>query len=425
MSDFLVLAKKEIKNLMRDKKLLFGLIIVPLIIYPAMGKMMQFGIESATKTTHVAIVNFDDGKYGELLIRALNVTPNVTVTVIEAGSVDDALRKALEENQNVLVVIPHNFSEIIESNEVATVQVYGVFRGIGSGMRESVSAGRINAVISVLSEEIAKLKVQELGAKNPDAVLHPIRAESKSYILGRIVNVPPAVVSQVLASQSYGLPLIVFLMVMITSQMSAGAVASEKENKTLETLLTLPVRRTTIVASKITGTAIMGVIAALAYMIGLKQYMASFGTQTGVSLSELGLSVTPAGLVLFGVVIFLTIAFSLSLAMLLAVFAEDVQSANTFVSSVILPLAFPSFVLMFVDIDQLPAIGKYLLLASPFTHPVIDYRYVIAKNYMALGVSIAYLLIVAGVTLYVTARVFASEKILTARLGWGKRRKRE
>ena len=424
MSDFLVLAKKEIKNLMRDRKLIFGLIIVPLIVYPALGKMMQFGFESATKETHVAIVNFDDGKYGELLIKALNVTPNVTVTVISAGSVDDALRKALQENQNVLVVIPHNFSESIESDEAATVQIYGVFKEIGSGMRESVSEGRINAVINVLSEEIAKLKVRELGAKNPDAVLHPIRAESKSYLLGRIVDVPPTVVSQVLASQSYGLPLIVFLMVMITSQMSAGVVASEKENKTLETLLTLPVRRTTIVASKITGTAVMGVIAALAYMIGLRQYMAGFG-ETGVSLSELGLSITPAGLALFGVVVFLTIAFSLSLAMLLAVFAEDVQSANTVVSSVILPLAFPSFVLMFVDISQLSALWKYLLLASPFTHPVVDYRYLIAKDYTALGASIAYLAIVAGATLYVTARVFASEKILTARLGWGRQKGRE
>ena len=424
MSDFLVLARKEIKNLMRDRKLIFGLIIVPLIVYPALGKMMQFGFESATKETHVAIVNFDDGKYGELLIKALNVTPNVTITVISAGSVDDALRKALQENQNVLVVIPHNFSESIESDEAATVQIYGVFKEIGSGMRESVSEGRINAVINVLSEEIAKLKVRELGAKNPDAVLHPIRAESKSYLLGRIVDVPPTVVSQVLASQSYGLPLIVFLMVMITSQMSAGVVASEKENKTLETLLTLPVRRTTIVASKITGTAVMGVIAALAYMIGLKQYMAGFG-ETGVSLSELGLSITPAGLALFGVVVFLTIAFSLSLAMLLAVFAEDVQSANTVVSSVILPLAFPSFVLMFVDISQLSALWKYLLLASPFTHPVVDYRYLIAKDYTALGASIAYLAIVAGATLYVTARVFASEKILTARLGWGRQKGRE
>ena len=422
MSDFLVLAKKEIMNLMRDKKLLFGLIIVPLIIYPALGKMMQFGLESATKETHVAIVNFDEGKYGELLIKALNTSPNVSVTVISAPSVEEALSNALQEGQNVVVVIPQNFSESIESDRIATVEIYGVFKGLSSGMRESVSEGRINAIISVLSEEIARLKVNKLGASNPEAVLHPIRAESKSYFMGRIVDVSPTVVSQVLSSQSLSLPLIVFLMVTITAQMSAGAVAAEKENKTLETLLTLPVKRTTIVASKISGTAVMGLVAALAYMIGLRSYLGTFQTDTGISLEDLGLGITPVGMLLFALIVFLTIIFALSLAMLLAVYAEDVQSANTVVSSVILPLAFPAFLLMFIDLTQLPPVARYILLAIPFTHPIVGYRYAVTGEYSPMLFSIAYLGAIALVTLYLTARIFSSEKVLTAKISWGKKK---
>ncbi len=199
-----------------------------------------------------------------------------------------------------------------------------------------------------------------------------------------MVDVSPSLVSSVLASQSTSLPLIVFLMVTITAQMSAGAVAAEKENKTLETLLTLPVKRTTIVASKITGTAVMGLIAALAYMVGLRSYLGTFQTETGgISLSDLGLGgVTPeGGMLLFALVVFLTIVFALSLAMLLAVYAEDVQSANTVVSSVILPLAFPAFLLMFVDLSQLPVFARYGLLAIPFTHPIAAYRYAITGEY--------------------------------------------
>ncbi|MCD6525332.1 MAG: ABC transporter permease [Thermococcus sp.] len=422
MSDFLVLAKKEIMNLMRDKKLLFGLIIVPLIIYPALGKMMQFGLESATKETHVAIVNFDEGKYGELLIKALNTSPNVSVTVISAPSVEEALSNALQEGQNVVVVIPQNFSESIESDRIATVEIYGVFKGLSSGMRESVSEGRINAIISVLSEEIARLKVNKLGASNPEAVLHPIRAESKSYFMGRVVDVSPTVVSQVLSSQSLSLPLIVFLMVTITAQMSAGAVAAEKENKTLETLLTLPVKRTTIVASKISGTAVMGLVAALAYMIGLRSYLGTFQTDTGISLEDLGLGITPVGMLLFALIVFLTIIFALSLAMLLAVYAEDVQSANTVVSSVILPLAFPAFLLMFIDLTQLPPVARYILLAIPFTHPIVGYRYAVTGEYSPMLFSIAYLGAIALVTLYLTARIFSSEKVLTAKISWGKKK---
>ncbi|QDA32037.1 ABC transporter permease [Thermococcus indicus] len=425
MSDFWVMAKKELKNLFRDRKLLFGLIIVPLIIYPMMGKFIQVGMEQATGTTHVTIVNFDEGRYGKALVDALKTAPNTSVTLVNATTLEGALQWAVENKQNVLVVIPGDFSAKLTANETATVEIYGIFLSVGTGMKESVSEGRISAVIGILSEEIARLKVTALGAENPDAVLHPITVQSRSYINDRVVDVPPGVVSGVIASQAFTIPLIIFLMVMITSQMAAGAIASEKENKTLETLLTLPVPRTHIVGAKIFGTAMMGLVAAVAYMIGMRQYMGSFmGGDLGVSLGDLGLVVTPTGAALFALVVFLTIIIALSLAMIVATFAEDVQSATTLVSAVILPLAFPAFILMYTDIGDLPVVFQYVLKAIPFTHPILDYRYVLVENYRAIAVSAIYLAAIAVVILYATARLFSSERILTAQISWGRRKKK-
>ncbi len=425
MSDFWVMAMKELKNLFRDKKLVFGMVVVPLILLPLMGQAVNIGMEQAQKETHVTIANFDEGPYGALLIKSLQGAPNVTVTVVNATSVDEALRLAVREKQNVLVVIPSDFTSKLRANETATVEIYGIFTSIGPGMRESVSEGRINAVLEVLSEEIARLKVKALGANNPDAVLHPIRTVSKSFINGNVVDVPPTIVSSVIASQAFTIPLIVFMMVMITSQMAAGAIASEKENKTLETLLTLPVPRTHIVGAKIFGTAMMGLVSAIAYMVGMKYYMGSFGLgSSGVSLEDLGLEVTPTGAFLFAIVVFLTIIIALGLAMIVATFAEDVQSATTLVSATILPLAFPAFLLMYTDINDLPLAVKYILLAIPFTHPVVDYRYVLLSDYRPLLISLAYLAVIAVVTLYATARLFSSERIMTAQVSWG-RKKRE
>lgn len=155
----------------------------------------------------------------------------MTVTVISASSPEEALEKASAMEQNVLVVIPHNFSTAIENNQKAEVEIYGIFNTIGTGIRESVSEARIKVVLDVLSEELAKIKIKNAGFENPDAVLKPIEAVSRSVIRGRVVDVSPSLVSSVLASQSTSLPLIVFLMVTITAQMSAGAVAAEKENK--------------------------------------------------------------------------------------------------------------------------------------------------------------------------------------------------
>jgi len=389
MSDFWVLAKKELKNFFRDKKLLFGLVVVPLVLLPVLGHAFTMGIEQAKGTTHVAVANFDNGKYGRLLISVLRNSPNVSVVVVNASNVEEAISEALRLNQNVLVVIPPDFSKRLESNETATVELYGIFTTISTGMKESVSAGRISAILNVLSEGIAEIKVKNLGAKNPNAVLHPIVLKSESVINGRVVDVSPAIVSSIIVSQAMTIPLVVFMMVMVTSQMAAGAIASEKENKTLETLLTLPVPRTYIVASKIFGTAVMGLVAAVAYMIGMKYYMASFNTgTTGVSLQQLGLTVTPLGGLLFALAVFLTIIIALSLAMIVAVFAEDVQSATTLVSAVIMPLAFPAFLLMYTDINALSPVARYALLAIPFTHPIIDYRHVLMGSYRPVVFSV-------------------------------------
>ncbi|CAD5244855.1 ABC transporter permease [Thermococcus camini] len=425
MSDFWVMAKKELWNLFRDKKLVFGLVVVPLILLPVMGKAVNIGMEQAQGETHVAIVNFDDGKYGALLIKALEVAPNVTVTVVNATSLEGAIQQAVQNEQNVLVVIPPDFTAKLQANETATVEIYGIFTTISTGIKESVSEGRINAVLGILSDEIARIKVKNLGAGNPDAILQPIRIESKSVINNNVVNVSPTAVSSVIAAQAFTIPLIVFMMVMITSQMAAGAIASEKENKTLETLLTLPVARTKIVAAKIFGTAMMGLVAAIAYMIGMRYYMSSFGLgSSGVSLEDLGLVVTPTGALMFALVVFLTIIIALSLAMIVATFAEDVQSATTLVSAVILPLAFPAFLLMYTDINDLPAVVKYILLAVPFTHPVVDYRYVLLSSYTPIAISMAYLTVVAVVILYATAWLFSTERILTAGVSWGRRKKK-
>ncbi len=424
MEDFWILAGKEVKNLLRDKKLIFGLVVVPLILFPLLGQFTSMGVSSATGVTRVAIVNFDSGNYGGLLVKTLRASPNVSVTVISASSLEVALKNAENMGQNVLVVIPRTFSKRLSSSQTAPIEVYGIFHRIGAGMRESVSEGRVRSVITVLNREISFLKLKELGVNNPSAVMEPVRAVSYSVVKGRVLSVPPSVIAAAISSQAFSVPLIIFIMVTITSQMAAGSMAAEKENKTLETLLTLPVPRTTIVASKVFGTAVMGLIAAAAYTVGMRYYMGAFALKTSVNLSSIGLGISPVGMVLLATAVFLVMVFALSLSMLIAVFSEDVQTASTLVSAVVLPLAFPSFILMYTGLYSLPVSIRWLLLAIPFTHPIVDYRRLLVGDYSFVIFSIAYLIMIAILTLYVTARVFSTEKVLTAQVSWwsGKRR---
>jgi len=159
----------------------------------------------------------------------------------------------------------------------------------------------------------------------------------------------------------------------------------------------------------------MGLIAAISYMIGMRKYFSSF-TEMNINLSEIGIKIEPRSYALFAIIMFLTIVFAIALAMLLGVFAEDTKSANTLVSMVMMPLLFPTFAFMVVDLQSIPPLVRYTLYAIPFSHPVIASRAMLFGEYEVMLRSIIYLTLISLLTLYVTARLFSSEKLLTARL---------
>ena len=57
------------------------------------------------------------------------------------------------------------------------------------------------------------------------------------------------------------IPIVLFVIIMYSAQMVITAVAMEKQDKTLETLLTVPIPRTSVVTSKMLAGGIVGLMA--------------------------------------------------------------------------------------------------------------------------------------------------------------------
>jgi len=109
-------------------------------------------------------------------------------------------------------------------------------------------------------------------------------------------------------------------------------VASEKEEKTLETLLTLPINRTIILAGKLTGSILVAIVGAIAYLIGFSFYLNSFTgsfymnsftgiipTEAGVDLASIGLAPTFLSYVILGISLFMALLSALALAISISV----------------------------------------------------------------------------------------------------------
>jgi ABC-2 type transport system permease protein len=197
-------------------------------------------------------------------------------------------------------------------------------------------------------------------------------------------------------------------------------VASEKEVKTLETMLTMPVSRFTILLGKLSGSVVVAAVGALAYVVSLNYYMGSItftsATQPSVDLASVGLAPTLPAYIVLGASLFASLVSALALAIAVSSFAEDVRSAQEFVSYFYFIMFIPMIFMMYTDISVLPLTLRIILLAIPYTHPMLAARASFTGDYTTAILGIAYVTIFTLVVLYIAAKIFTTEKILTMKL---------
>lgn len=417
----LIIVVKEVKELARDPKILLSMIIVPLIMFPLMGFAIQTSMETVTigvEGISMAVMDLDEGPVAQGLTHFLTAL-NVTIVEIKDLNFTEATEYVQQSNITALIVIPSGFSNNITSGTKAELTMYTVFRG--KGITESTSFSTLNALLSIFEKSLVLQKVgTEIPNEDPANVLDPININERSIFKGKSIDVPSSTLFELMMSQSIGMPVGMMMLLIFAMQIAATSVASEKEEKTLETLLTLPINRFTILMGKMTGSILVAVVGAVAYLIGFSYYTSSFTgsfpLNTGVDLAAIGLAPTPASYLLLGASLFVSMLSALALAISLSIFAEDVRGAQALVGPLSMLLVFPMIFMMFTDINSLPVPLRIILLAIPFTHPMLTSKLTFTGDYLTSIIGILYVSLFTIAVLYIASRLFGTEKIFTAKL---------
>jgi len=229
-------------------------------------------------------------------------------------------------------------------------------------------------------------------------------------------------------SQSIFVPIILMMIIIYSSQMVISAIAMEKQNKTLETLLTVPIKRTSIVTAKMLAAGLVGLLSAAIYMIGFKSYMGGMMGDVKMSadlnnvVQKLGLVLNTNGYLLLGISLFFAILCALAMATILGVLAEDFRSAQSLIMPVIFLVLIPYFLSFFSDIRTLSLPVKLLVMAIPFSHPFLASQNIILENYSAVLYGILYMAFFFLVLVVIAARIFSTDRVLTMKLRWGKKK---
>jgi ABC-2 type transport system permease protein len=419
LKGFTTILFKELKELMRDPKILIGMIVLPLVIFPVIGLVLGYAVESAQEQAQKAtllVVNNDGEEWSETFIDYLNGAMNVAVLNDITPQEVVSQNLLTEYNSTQFVEIPPDFSQNLTQHVddgdwtvTATVNVYGVFQG--GGIFSNIGSSSFSVFVNGFNRAIA-----------PDVVY----LSQSTIIKGEIQDgVDPATLSGLLLSQSIALPITLMLMLTYSMQIAATSVAMEKEEKTLETLLTVPVDRFAILMGKVSSTIIVAGVAAVTVLVGYNYMLGSITmgitTAAPIDLVALGLVPSPLGYALLGISLFVTLLSALALAVIISAFSEDVRGAQALVGY-LYPIVFvPAMVLIYLDVNTLPLALKAVLYAIPYSHPIIASKAIVLGDYTTVAFGIIYVAAFTIVIMYIASRLFATEKILTAKLKFKRR----
>jgi len=421
---------KELREIVRDPRLLIGMIIVPVLMMPLMG----VGIRSAMEATQKELSKMETGLLNQDLavgshnysdrLYTLMIQNNLIVRNSTAQDTNAAVSWALQNDLGTLVVLPPMFSENIGDGKSVNVSVYQMLTHFG--FDELAGSERMNSVFTLFNNEILhEMLGNNYTSANKLQPPVPANVVSQSVVKGDILNASPSNLINTIYTSVLLVPIAFSLVIVLAAQLAATSVAMEKEQKTLEVLLTLPIKRINILLGKLSGVIVVSVLATIAMLLSFGYYMSSFtfGGGTQVDLAAVGLTPDMTGYALLGASLFLSIISALALAVLLAAYTKDVRSAQSLLGVLFLPVFIPAFLLMFAPIEILPSGIQAVLYAIPFSYPPIASKALYTKDYTVVALGVVYQIVFTGIVLIIAARFFASEKIMTAKLKFGKKAK--
>ncbi|MGN1411361.1 MAG: ABC transporter permease [Oscillospiraceae bacterium] len=429
---FFNLFKKELREMLNSN--MIASMIVCFVLFSVIGQAMTSSVNDLEeKSKSITICDLDSTDLTSNIIKSLEdygYTVNQMYLTDYPNEVDISKQA---EGKSVLI-IPEGFTQSIESGSVATIKNVGTVEN-NSVMAQTQTYTYMDVInnVSAIVKDITMQKKNAFSSEELEFLDNPITLDEYTVVGEKSENISSGTISSILMSQSMFIPIIIFIIIVFASQMIVTAIATEKIDKTLETLLSTPISRVTVLSAKMLSAGLVSLINAVIYMLGLGTAMGSMFTNTSTetittgfsttqAMISLGLILKPLDYIIIGLNIFLSIMIALSLSMILGLFVNDIKSSQMVIMPVMFLAIIPYLISMLVDVSKLSPIAKVLLNLIPFTHTFNASNNLMFGNLNSVLIGLVYQVIVLIICMIILVKLFKSDRILTASLNFGKKK---
>ena len=365
MSNFLTVLKKELLDIVRDKKTLVFTLILPILIYPIMFKFMSSSMEKAVTDVEKEINIYIEGDTDSTMAKVITSLENVRIP--EVDSPTEALKNG---DIQLIINIPENFDENIAAGKNDTINLL-----IDDESNKSMIA---SSMVSEVYENYKNTIIeQRLTASGIDpSILKPFDINVISGISADAedVNSMGSMLLTMIPT------LIVILMVSSTVGMAADLGAGEKERFTFEPLLSTSAKRSSLLWGKITAlctVSFIALIANLAAMVFSMQRFMSFGE------GNIQFNLSPPtilGMLLVGCLLLVTLS---ALQLSVSIYARSTKEANSYLTAITMPAMILSFIPYMMDAKGINPIffnipvTNAICLMKEFTVGIFDIKHIL------------------------------------------------
>lgn len=399
---FKVILSKELKRVFGDKKMVFSLFILPIILIAGIYGMMFFLVDKQKSSinehvSEVFVQNMPDN-FSELMSKHTECNINV----IPAGESADTYKdKLLDGTYDLVVVFPENFYENFKNADATSAlpdikTFYNPSEDNSGEARTRFTETYLEEYKQLLlNERFGSLNyamVFSVDADNPDMIVQD-DGKATGKILGTII---PYLITILIFGGAMGL--------------GVDTIAGEKERGTIANLLISPIKRVDIIMGKIAALAIVSVLSAGVYVISFIGSAVVLSKKSGMGemFSRLSLNFTSVQIVQFVVLLLGLVLLYVGIIGFVSLMAKNIKEAQSFIMPVYLLVMFAGMITMYSgDVTS----GSYMI---PVYNTSAAFKGIfertITMNQYLTSTIITYAF--AGVMVCLMAKAMNSEKIM-------------
>lgn len=397
-SHTLIVFKKEIKDMLRDKKTIIVSILIPLLVFPIMYGLMGYvskqNYDSANNDMKVDIIGAKQSSIYFLL------KSDRKIKIFSEDNPDKALK---DGKVDAIVNIPDDVDQKIKEQKPADIKI----KQDDLSTKSSMVAEKIsNMVGNEYSKQIVSNRLKSKGID--PRILQPINIISE--------NLKRENSKDNSGEMKVFLAMIVPLFLIIYSATSPMAVAidsgaGEKERGTLEPLLSTCANRTSLLWGKCFSIMTIGLLGVTSSLIGLGISMIMVKGMLKDQLGDIGkVGVSPVSIVIILILaLVLTMIFG-AVELAISVYARSFKEAQTYLSPVSIIVMIPAFLTYMMDVKSI----SFVYFNIPIANVSCLMKEIIYGIYNPLhfGVVIAWMVVYVALAIGSARYMFSREQVV-------------